>query len=435
MRFLCPPTMSHERVSRQAKSNIVSRPGVVSVGERHDDGGTIVVITVERGSGLAPADFPASIEGFPVSVEEGDPVRTIKAAATPRHRRSIQMQYRDYRRPVQPGGSTSNLDVGGTGTLGFMFHDNGRPIITSNWHVWDRGNASRGNTIIQPGNDDRSGSPTGLKIGEFSGSLHPAIASMDIAWGDPTVNVSAEVAGIGFPAGSRGAVTFEPVSKSGRTTGVTHGFVDQVGVTVNVSNADYTMHGQVITSAQAESGDSGSPMVSRADGKAVGFVWGSSPEGSVAMPIQAVEEAIGLPIATEGDIDNDTGNGGNGGGDNGDPVADFEIRAVRGLEVTVGTLADDPENDIAEYQWRWGDGTTTRGAISSHTYTSAGTYFIVHTVVDGAGNRDTTSSAISVEPLDGGGDGGNGNGASRSGGGAILLLAGGLAATWYVTRR
>jgi PKD repeat protein len=51
---------------------------------------------------------------------------------------------------------------------------------------------------------------------------------------------------------------------------------------------------------------------------------------------------------------------------------------------------------IASYEWSFGDGTTGTGETTSHTYTSPGTYTVILTVKDAAGNPATHSITITV---------------------------------------
>ena len=53
---------------------------------------------------------------------------------------------------------------------------------------------------------------------------------------------------------------------------------------------------------------------------------------------------------------------------------------------------------LVDYLWNWGDGSTGRGITEEHDWTVAGTYTVILTVVDEAGQRGTTSAEVTVSP-------------------------------------
>jgi PKD repeat protein len=56
---------------------------------------------------------------------------------------------------------------------------------------------------------------------------------------------------------------------------------------------------------------------------------------------------------------------------------------------------------ITGYRWNWGDGTTSpesTSPLTTHTYTAAGTYVIVLTVVDEAGQLGIKTQNMTVAP-------------------------------------
>ncbi|MFB6088116.1 MAG: PKD domain-containing protein, partial [Haloarculaceae archaeon] len=56
----------------------------------------------------------------------------------------------------------------------------------------------------------------------------------------------------------------------------------------------------------------------------------------------------------------------------------------------------DPNGNIAEYAWQFGDGSTARGQRVTHTFERAGTYVVTVTVVDETGRQDTEDVTITV---------------------------------------
>lgn len=70
-----------------------------------------------------------------------------------------------------------------------------------------------------------------------------------------------------------------------------------------------------------------------------------------------------------------------------------------GLTVTAtASSSSDPQGDIAEYSWNWGDGTVdvTTDATAQHTYDVEGTFTISVSVVDAQGNTDLAETTIAV---------------------------------------
>jgi PKD repeat protein len=55
---------------------------------------------------------------------------------------------------------------------------------------------------------------------------------------------------------------------------------------------------------------------------------------------------------------------------------------------------------ITQYSWNWGDGTPgeVTGFVAQHTYTAAGTYTVVLSVFDDAGQKGTATTTLTVVP-------------------------------------
>jgi len=63
------------------------------------------------------------------------------------------------------------------------------------------------------------------------------------------------------------------------------------------------------------------------------------------------------------------------------------------------TASEDPDGEIASYQWDFGDGTpivTETDPIATHEYTSAGTYPVTLTVTDNQGLTDTATGTATI---------------------------------------
>jgi len=84
------------------------------------------------------------------------------------------------------------------------------------------------------------------------------------------------------------------------------------------------------------------------------------------------------------------------------PTAVLKIVSIVELSVSVSgdRSTSAPGTTIASYAWTFGDGASTTGIISSHTYASAGVYDITLTVTDSVGAKDSASVevVVSVSP-------------------------------------
>lgn len=161
------------------------------------------------------------------------------------------------------------------GTLGCLVKKNGEALILSNNHVLANSNdAVIGDAILQPGPhdggrypDDRIAALAGFVPISFveqpseclvANTLAAALNRLAAALGSDTrlrtmsiqatenlvdaaiarplnaADVSAEIIGIGSIAGSAGGELGMAIKKSGRTTALTRGVIEQVDVAVNV---------------------------------------------------------------------------------------------------------------------------------------------------------------------------------------------------------
>jgi len=85
------------------------------------------------------------------------------------------------------------------------------------------------------------------------------------------------------------------------------------------------------------------------------------------------------------------------------PVAEFSFSPTTGiypLQVNFDASAShDPDGNIVQYSWDFGDGRTGSGRTVSHVYTRSGTFLIKLTVRDNSGGTDTKSKSIVVLAL------------------------------------
>ena len=85
------------------------------------------------------------------------------------------------------------------------------------------------------------------------------------------------------------------------------------------------------------------------------------------------------------------------------PVANFTAHTTLGeapLFVSFdATASNDLNGTIDSYAWDFGDDSSSSGEITSHEYTSAGTYTAILTVTDDDGATDTATAPITVRAL------------------------------------
>ena len=307
-------------IKDRAEADLMKRPGVtaVDVGYRYVGGqktnDVAIRVHVEKKKDLKdlkPEEvIPATIEGAPTDVVER---RYVLQAMAP---------------PAQPDTTHDDPLVGGAsigpcrsvngsifaGTLGLIVKDaaTGAPLMLSNFHVMciDSTFTNGSDTIAQPSQIDTGVCDTdvvGVLQREALAGFTPGATDVDCAVASITARGHAlrMVKDIGAIAGVDTANLGDSVQKRGRTTGLTSGSVDGVGVTVSI---DYgpgigvrTLTNQISLVPYAgqigNHGDSGSVVVN-AMGSVIGLYFAGSDDGSagLANPIQSVIAALGIAI-------------------------------------------------------------------------------------------------------------------------------------------
>jgi hypothetical protein len=230
------------------------------------------------------------------------------------------------------------------GTLGALVEDApGNLYILSNNHVLARTNkASAGEAIIQPGLiDQQCSADPGDRVAaltrfvpiRFDGTPNHVDAAL-AAVVSGAVDPSGPILDLGVPSDETlEASVGLAVAKSGRTTGLTFGFVEAVNVTVDVAYGKSCGQGRqigrfveqifVTPGSFSAGGDSGSLVLedvgeSGASPRAVGLLFAGSDAGTLANPIDRVLAATCVAMAGAASFPDpapcESGGGGGGGG-------------------------------------------------------------------------------------------------------------------------
>ncbi len=325
-----------KKVLARERFNLLNKENVVAVGigfkERGGEKTNVLAIicsvnSKQNISTLAEEDIvPDNIQGVDTDVKS---VGTISAL-------DADISRTQRNRPAPGGVSVGHYNIT-AGTLGCYVRKNGIPCILSNNHVLaNSNNASIGDGILQPGSHDGGKMKTDMiaKLTEFvpiefmgvdcpisnfvtktlnflakiMGSgvtleakrkqpLEENYADCAIAEVLDLQDMDQEILGIGEVQGIKEVELGMPLIKSGRTTGVTTGTVDQIDVTVNVGFGGGKMAiftDQVITGPISQPGDSGSLILTDNDHKALGLLFAGSNSITIFSKIQHVKILLNI---------------------------------------------------------------------------------------------------------------------------------------------
>jgi hypothetical protein len=237
---------------------------------------------------LSPHDLvPPLLDGVPTDVIEAHFKTQQGPPPISEHRRR--------RSPLMGGISVGNLRLGGSGTLGVSVYDDvsREDMILSNWHVLcGRDQCAVGEVVIQPGTGDADvGGPS-----DGVGTLWRAVLSDRVDAALARLNgrrfLLRDVLGIGLVTELGTPRLGLRVRKSGRTTGVTTGFITDDDAEVDVTGypgGTRTFRHQIIIEDGLLSapGDSGSVWVDDAD-RAVALLFAGSDVLAAANPLRRV---------------------------------------------------------------------------------------------------------------------------------------------------
>lgn len=271
--------------------------------------------------------IPTHIQNIPLDVH---PMGVLRALQSPDPKKR--------HRPA-PGGSSIGHKLITAGTLGCLVKKDGKVYILSNNHVLANSNdADVDDPLLQPGPSDGGKYPEDhianlsdfvpIEFEELLGacpiSTHVAgvLNHITTTLGHATILQAVKKEGVENLADCAiaeplkeddvineiiGNVKIEgieegaldmPVKKSGRTTGVTTGTIEQIDVTARVTYGAHKVGvfvDQFMASPMSEGGDSGSAVVNN-DNKIVGLLFAGSNSGTVINRIQNVFEALNVTL-------------------------------------------------------------------------------------------------------------------------------------------
>jgi hypothetical protein len=259
--------------------------------------------------------LPVSIHGLPVDVEEVGLLRALMPRRKRRRRTSERPDSPNPRkryRPAQPGASIGFADPKQefvmAGTFGARAVARGKWFILSNNHVIaDENRLPIGSSIFQPGLLDE-GNTARDKIGELARFVRLKTEGFNkvdcaLALAVPKTVISNSILQIGIPSGVADPKVDMIVQKFGRTTGYTAGRVTSVDTDVKVSydTGQFLFRRQIIVVGISgrpfsDSGDSGSLILERSSGRAIGLLFGGSKTHTIANHIRQVLGALKVTL-------------------------------------------------------------------------------------------------------------------------------------------
>lgn len=240
---------------------------------------------------------PSTLEGITTDVLETGVIRVPPTPVAPMRQTPI--------RPA-PGGCSIGHYAITAGTFGCLVRKGYETFILSNNHVLaDENRGARGDDICQPGPYDGGRLPE-HKIAElesFGTISFAGINKVDAAIARPMrlADVSDNIIGIGVPQGTVRADLGMPVIKSGRTTGVTRGYITIIDATINVEYRGGTARFEnqliVVAPGFSRGGDSGSVvLIDDGTRKACGLLFAGSEYVTVINQIEDVLSALGISL-------------------------------------------------------------------------------------------------------------------------------------------
>jgi hypothetical protein len=212
--------------------------------------------------------------------------------------------------PLQMGTSTGNDNECASGTLGCVLVKGNNRYFLSNNHVFARENAaSIGERIDAPGRYDgkpkcRQTTACGT-LSDFQPISFSGNNVIDAAIAAPAAGLSytcAEAGGYTPSSTEVSPAVGMTVKKTGRTSGLTHGTIQAINVTILVQyqGGVATFVNQIMADGSfIRSGDSGSLMVTESGNNPVGLCFAGGPGGSFANPISSVLSRFSATVCSQ----------------------------------------------------------------------------------------------------------------------------------------
>lgn len=264
---------------------------------------SVVVLAVRKIrhiSALSSYDVvPGTLEGIKTDVLETGVIRVPPTLVTPIRQSPV--------RPA-PGGCSVGHHRITAGTFGCLVRRGYEAFILSNNHVLaDENKGVRGDPILQPGPADGGKFPD-HRIAELETfipiSFGTGVNRIDSAIAKPMslADVTDSIIGIGTPRGSVRADLGVSVIKSGRTTGITRGYITIADATIDVEYsggrvARFENQLIVVSPGFSRGGDSGSVVLVNDETRRVcGLLFAGSEYVTVINQIEDVFSVLGVSL-------------------------------------------------------------------------------------------------------------------------------------------
>lgn len=250
-----------------------------------------------KGNEVVPPAIPESLSG-----EEAVPTDVVALG-------KLRLDNKPYatRNPIQPGNSISHFR-GTAGTLGAIVTNGKKQLLLSNSHVLAKsGNAKKGDAVVYPGKHDGGKTPHDVvgrlsrviqfkKDDDFTNEVDCAVAEI-VPNGRKVLSV---IRGVNGPKGIIAPRRGMKIKISGRTSGINTGQIKDIHFRFSIKYPDLGkfvgFKNQILCTRYSDSGDSGSLVLEKTSGKAVGLHFASAKGGSVCNPIQKVLKSLRVKL-------------------------------------------------------------------------------------------------------------------------------------------